>query len=251
MNIGSHSGNCGHSCCLRIQNLSVKIGAEQILEGIDLHAHCGELIALIGPNGAGKSTLLKAILGQQEYSGIISFSVPGQRNRKPKIGYVPQSPSFHIGDPITVSDLFACCMSKRPAFLGVSKHMRRHILNCLDRVHGEDLIDKRVGALSGGELQRVLLALALDPIPNILILDEPLSGVDLEGMNSLMDMLDELRQTYDLSILMTTHDMDMLDNYADQVALIDRTILTVGTPSDVLNSDSFAKIFHPGRRRKE
>lgn len=251
MNIGSHGGSCGHSCCLRIQNLSVKIGNEQILTNIDLHAHCGELIALIGPNGAGKSTLLKAILGQQEYSGLISFSVPGQRNRKPKIGYVPQSPSFSIGDPITVADLFACCMSKRPAFLGLSKAMRTHIINCLDRVHAEELIDKRVGALSGGELQRVLLALALEPLPNILILDEPLSGVDLEGMSSLMDMLDELRQTYDLSILMTTHDLDMLDTYADQVALIDKTILAIGTPNEVLNSDQFAHIFYPGRRAKQ
>jgi zinc transport system ATP-binding protein len=248
MNIGSHGGSCGHSCCLRIQNLSVKIGNEQILENIDLHAHCGELIALIGPNGAGKSTLLKAILGQQEHNGIISFSVPGQRNRKPMIGYVPQSPNFNIGDPITVADLFACCMSKRPAFLGLSKAMQRHISNCLDRVHAEELMDKRVGALSGGELQRVLIALALEPLPNILILDEPLSGVDLEGMSSLMDMLDELRQTYDLSILMTTHDLDMLDTYADRVALIDKTILTIGTPSEVLNSDQFARVFHPGRR---
>ena len=248
MNIGMHGGNCGHSCCLRIQNLSVKIGNDVILENIDLHAHCGEMIALIGPNGAGKSTLLKAILGQQEYSGIISFSVPGQRNRKPKIGYVPQSPNFHIGDPITVADLFTCCMSKRPAFIGLPLQMREHILTCLDRVHAEELIDRRVGALSGGELQRVLLALALEPLPNILILDEPLSGVDLEGMSSLMDMLDELRQTYDLSIVMTTHDLDMLEAYADQVALIDHTILTIGTPSEVLKSEQFAKIFHPGRR---
>ena len=75
MNIGSHGGSCGHSCCLRIQNLAVKIGSSTILSNINLHAHCGELIALIGPNGAGKSTLLKAILGQQEHSGVISFSV--------------------------------------------------------------------------------------------------------------------------------------------------------------------------------
>ena len=199
MNIGSHGGSCGHSCCLRINDLSVKIGNATILENITLHAHCGEMIAVIGPNGAGKSTLLKAILGQQEHSGIISFSVPGQRTRKPAIGYVPQSPSFDPGDPITVADLFACCMSKRPAFFGLSKKMRSKVLECLERVHGEALIDKRVGTLSGGELQRVLLALALEPLPNILILDEPLSGVDVEGMSMLMDMLDEIRQIYDLS----------------------------------------------------
>ncbi len=244
MNIGSHGGNCGHSCCLRISDLSVKIGSDQILKNISLHAHCGEMIAVIGPNGAGKSTLLKAILGQQESNGVISFAVPGQRNRKPAIGYVPQSPTFDPGDPVTVADLFACCMSKRPAFLGISKAMKAKIEECLERVHGEDLIYKRVGTLSGGELQRVLLALALEPIPNILILDEPLSGVDVEGISMLMDMLDEIRQVYDLSILMTTHDFSTLKSYADHVILLDHEILCQGKPDEVLRSQEFRNVFH-------
>ena len=243
MNIGSHGGSCGHSCCLRIQDLSVKIDGDAILTGVNLHVHCGEMVALIGPNGAGKSTLLKTILAQREYDGIISFSVPGQR-AKPKIGYVPQSPSFDPGDPITVADLFACCMSKRPAFLGLSKGMRQKVLGCLERVHGEDLIDKRVGTLSGGELQRVLLALALEPVPNILLLDEPLSGVDVEGMETLMEMLDEIRQSYDLSILMTTHDFAMLPQYADQVVLINHGVACTGTPLEVLGSETFRQVFH-------
>ena len=244
MNIGTHGGSCGHSCCLRIQDLSVHIGKDAILRDVNLHLHCGQMVALIGPNGAGKSTLLKAVLGQREYEGIISFSVPGQRTRKPIIGYVPQSPSFDPGDPVTVADLFACCMSHRPTFLGVSKGVRKHILTCLERVHAEELIDKRIGTLSGGELQRVLLALALDPIPNILILDEPLSGVDVEGMETLMDMLDELRRDYDLSILMTTHDFTMLPRYADTVVLIDHAVIEQGTPEAVLNSNGFRRVFH-------
>lgn len=246
MKLFFHGGGCGDSCCLRVQNLSVKIGNEQILHDINMHVHCGELVALIGPNGAGKSTFLKAILGQRDYDGVIAFSAPGQRERRPRIGYVPQSPTFDPGDPVSVADLFACCMSKRPTFLGLSKAMRAKVLECLERVHGEDLIDKRIGTLSGGELQRVLLALALEPLPNILILDEPLSGVDVEGMTTLMDMLDEIRKTYDLSILMITHDFSSLPKYADQVVLIDRTILKQGTPCDVLNSDEFQNAFHRG-----
>ena len=244
MNIGSHGGSCGHSCCLRIQDLQVKIDGDTILSDVSLHVHCGEMVALIGPNGAGKSTLLKAILGQRDHEGVISFSVPGQRARKAKIGYVPQSPSFDPGDPVTVADLFACCMSKRPVFLGLSRNMRQKVLTCLERVHGEDLIDKRVGTLSGGELQRVLLALALEPIPNILLLDEPLSGVDVEGMETLMEMLDEIRQNYDLSILMTTHDFAMLPRYADQVVLINHTVASQGTPMEVLGSEAFRNVFH-------
>ena len=110
----------------------------------------------------------------------------------------------------------------------------------------QDKRQQSVLTLSGGELQRVLLALALEPMPNMLILDEPLSGVDVEGMELLMDMLDEIRKTYDLSILMTTHDFSMLGRYADRVVLLREKILCKGTPLEVLNSDEFAQAFHLG-----
>ncbi|MBE6958821.1 MAG: metal ABC transporter ATP-binding protein [Ruminococcaceae bacterium] len=239
-----HGGKCGDSCCLRVQNLSVKIGSNQILQDVNMHVHCGQLIALIGPNGAGKSTFLKAVLGHQDYDGVIAFSMPGSRGRAMKIGYVPQSPTFDPGDPMSVADLFVCCMSRRPAFLGIGKAMRQRILDCLDRVDGTDLIDKRVGTLSGGELQRVLLALALEPIPNILILDEPLSGVDVEGQGELMEMLDGIRKNYDLSILMTTHDFTTLPRYADQVVLINHQIVKMDTPTALLASEEFKEVFH-------
>ena len=224
--------------------MSVKIGTDCILKDVNLHVHCGEMAAIIGPNGAGKSTFLKAILGQREYEGVIAFSEPGQRSKKPRIGYVPQSPAFDPSDPVSVSDLFACCMSRRPAFLGLGKAMKDTVAECLSRVHGEELVNKRVGTLSGGELQRVLLALALEPIPNILIRDEPLSGVDVEGMETLMDMLDEIRKNYDLSILMTTHDFSLLPRYADQVVLIDHGVLIQGDPQTVLDSEEFHRTFH-------
>ena len=239
-----HSGGCHDSCCLKVQNVSVKIGGDKILRDVNLHVHCGQMVALIGPNGAGKSTLLKALLGEREFDGNILFSVPGSRRARARIGYVPQSPNFDPGDPVSVADLFTCCLSRRPAFLGASKKDRELIEECLERVHGDELIDKRVGTLSGGELQRVLLALALEPMPNILILDEPLSGVDIEGQTGLMDMLDEIRRDYDLSILMTTHDFSMLGRYADRVVLIDHEVKCQGTPEEVLDSPEFRTAFH-------
>ena len=238
-----HGGGCGDACCLKIENLTVKIGGEAILNNINLHMHCGQLVALIGPNGAGKSTLIRAILGQREYEGSITFQTGGKKE-KLRIGYVPQSPAFDRADPVSVLDLFTCCIFKRPAFLPPTKQMRAKLTECLTRVHGESLIDKRVGTLSGGELQRVLLALALEPLPNMLILDEPLSGVDVEGMELLMDMLDEIRSKYDLSILMTTHDFSTLEAHVDQVVLLQSSILRKGSPLDVLNSDEFARAFH-------
>ena len=242
-----HAGDCEHACCLKIEHLSVHIGGETILDNIDLHMHCGQMVALIGPNGAGKSTLIRAILGQREYEGKITFHEASGKEAKLRIGYVPQSPAFDRGDPVSVMDLFTCCIFKRPAFLRPTKAMREKVLACLANVHGEALIDKRIGTLSGGELQRVLLALALEPMPNILILDEPLSGVDVEGMSLLMDMLDEIRKKYDLSILMTTHDFSMLPRYCDRVVLLaGGKLIKKGTPLDVLNSDEFARAFHMG-----
>ncbi|MBQ9968719.1 MAG: metal ABC transporter ATP-binding protein [Oscillospiraceae bacterium] len=239
-------GGCHDSCCLKIENLSVRFGEETVLEDVDLHMHCGQIVALIGPNGAGKSTLIRAILGQRAYEGRISFTPAGGTPGAFRIGYVPQSPSFEHGDPVSVQDLFACCLKRRPAFLPMGKAFRRSVLESLSRVHGEALIDKRMGDLSGGELQRVLLALALEPMPQLLILDEPLSGVDVEGMELLMQQLHEIRRTCDLSILMTTHDFSMLERYCDRVVLLSHKILKKGTPLDVLNSEEFLDAFHLG-----
>ena len=101
-----------------------------------------------------------------------------------------------------------------------------------------------MGALSGGELQRVLLALALEPLPHILVLDEPLSGVDIDGEKQMMDMLDEIRTKYDLSILLSTHDFATLGQFADKVILLKSEVLKVGTPDEVLSSPEFQEVFH-------
>ena len=232
------------TCRLQVRDLGVTLEGESILRDITFQLNCREIMALIGPNGAGKSSLFRSILGQIPYSGSIQFQLAGGYPSHPKIGYVPQSPSFDRGYPISVLDFFAAAISRWPVFLPVPGHLRDKVTECLARVHGEALIQKRIGTLSGGELQRVLLALALEPMPNILILDEPLSGVDAEGMTTLMDMLDEIRKNYDLSILMTTHDFSLLPRYADQVVLIDGGIRAKGTAQEVLSSDAFQAIFH-------
>ena len=123
---GSH-GECQGACCLKVQHLSVTLDGEEILKDVNLHMHCGQITALIGPNGAGKSTLLKAILGQRSYEGEIDFSTFTGKHEKLRIGYVPQSPTFDKGDPISVLDLYVCCISSRPAFLPVSKKLREQV----------------------------------------------------------------------------------------------------------------------------
>ncbi len=243
------SQDCHDACCLRLEGLSVTAAdGRLLLHDVDMHVHCGELAAVIGPNGAGKSTLFKAILGQQPYHGTIHFETAGGRPVRPRVGYVPQSPAFDPGDPMTVLDLFTAAVSDWPVCLPVPRKIRARISACLERVHGEQLLDRRVGALSGGELQRVLLAMALEPLPHILILDEPLSGVDVEGGGQLMDMLDELRRRFDLSILLSTHDFDTLRRYADQAVLLKETVLCAGPPAQVLESAQFRDVFHLGGR---
>lgn len=245
-NIKHNSSECSGSCCLAVQGLGASAEGESIFHDVSFHVHCGEIVALIGPNGAGKSTLIKSLLGQREYSGSITFTPAGGGAQRPLIGYVPQSPSFDRGEPVSVLDLFSMCMCNRPVFFPVKKNIRRDVVQCLSRVKGENLIDKRIGALSGGELQRVLLALALEPVPHMLILDEPMSGIDVEGMQRLKEMLDDIRVTYDLSILITTHDFASLEGFADKVLLLKDTIIKAGTPSDVLSSAEFRRVFNLG-----
>ena len=235
---------CSRACCLRVTGLGVRAGEDPILHDVDLHIHCGQIVALIGPNGAGKSTLFKAILGQIPHTGTIDFETAGGHRTRPLVGYVPQSPTFDRGDPMSVLDLFAAAIGHWPVFLPVPRSLKERVEACLARVHGEGLLHKRVGALSGGELQRVLLAMALEPVPHILILDEPLSGVDIEGEKQLLDMLDEVRTQYDLSILLSTHDFATLEEYADKVILLQSTVLEAGKPAQVLSSQAFRDVFH-------
>lgn len=235
---------CAGACCLRVEDLGVDTGDAVLLEHVSFHLHCGEITALIGPNGAGKSTLFRAILGQRAHTGTIEFQRAGGKRTRPLIGYVPQAPAFDRGDPVSVLDFFAAAIGDWPVFLPIPQRLRRRVADCLERVHGAELLDKRMGDLSGGELQRVLMALALEPIPHILILDEPLSGVDVEGERQLLDMLDELRREYDLSILLSTHDFATLGEYADKVLLLQKTVLKSGSPREVLASEEFRTVFH-------
>jgi len=252
---GKLVSGCSSICCLELSGLSVQLEGADILQDVSFHLHCGEIVALIGPNGAGKSTLFRSILGQLPYKGNITFSPAGGPairmadgtivgGKRPLVGYVPQAPNFDRGDPVSVLDFFTAATSKWPVWLPVPRKYRERAAACLARVHGEDLLDKPMGALSGGQLQRVLLALALEPVPHILILDEPLSGVDIEGEHQLLEMLDELRTKYDLSIFLSTHDFATLGSFADEVILLNRQVLKKGTPDEVLSSPEFYDTFH-------
>ncbi len=235
--------SCGSACGLcvtQISHFSVNMRGKCILEDINLQIHCGQLTALVGPNGAGKSTLFKAILGEVPHEGQLQFlNSEGKRSARPRIGYVPQRLNFDPNSPITVSDLFVSALGRLPALLGGSRRTISIARQALDRVEAQHLINRRLGALSGGELQRVLLALALEPVPDLLLLDEPISGVDFKGMQCFYQIVAELRKQYDLSVLLVSHDLNAVADYADRVILLNRVILCDGTPLQVMKHPLF------------
>lgn len=231
-------GECGRLCCTKIENLSVVIGKTQILRDVNIHVHCGELTALIGTNGAGKSTLLKAILGEIPHSGTLQYiDAKGVRSGHPLIGYVPQQLNFDLSTPTSVFDLFMASVTNIPSWLVRPRSVRARVGQSLARVQAEHLMDRRLGALSGGELQRILLALALDPIPDLLLLDEPVAGIDRNGLELFYRVVDDLRQNYDLSIILVSHDFGLVAKHADRAVLLNGTVLCSGTPAEVFGDE--------------
>lgn len=234
---------CG-LCCTKIEKFGVVRGKTEILLDVNFHVHCGELTALIGPNGGGKSTLLKAILGEIPHSGELRFTgVKGSSVGRPQIGYVPQRLEFDTGSPISVLDLFIASQTNIPVWLFRSQRLQQHALACLDRVQASHLFDRRLGDLSGGELQRVLLALALDPIPDLLLLDEPVSGIDQQGMELFYNLVSAIRKHYDLSIILVSHDLNSVAYYADRIVFLNKTVQGSGTPEEVFSNKKISQHF--------
>lgn len=234
---------CGE-CCTTLRDVGVRYRGVPVLEHVDLHLHCGELTAVIGENGAGKTTLVRCLLGEIAHTGEVHFmDAAHRRPDSPVIGYVPQHTTFDREAPISVRDLFAASLAGRPACLGVSGPVEQQAREGLARTGGEHLLHRQLGTLSGGELQRVLLGLALTPVPNMLVLDEPVSGVDHRGREQFYELLARLRREYDLAVLLVSHDLATLARFADRLVFLDRRIVCEGTPSEVLHDPRVREAF--------
>lgn len=239
----STNSDCTKLCCTKIEKFTVKAGRMTIFEDVNIHVHCGQLTAIIGPNGAGKSTLLKAILGEVPHSGELKYvDAKGKHTGHPVIGYVPQYLKFDVSAPTTVLDLFSACLGNRPVWL-LPSNKRTLVEDCLRRVRAQELIDRRLGALSGGELQRVLLALALNPMPDLLLMDEPVSGVDQNGLEIFYEILEDLQNNEDMAIILVSHDLNMVARHADQVVLLNKGVVCSGTPKEVFSDRRTRRIF--------
>lgn len=233
--------SCGY-CCTKISNISVKRGSKQILKNVNIHIHCGKLTVIIGKNGAGKSTLLKAILGEMPHEGSITFKNKNNEEKKIKIGYVPQKLDLE-NSPITVYDMVASFSSNKPTFLFKSKKLYEKITEHLKDFGADNLIDRKVNRLSGGELQRVMLGMAMMSKPDLLILDEPISGIDKNGKEQFYKKIYDLKKSNDMAIILVSHDFEYVKKYADDVILLNQVIEKEGTPDEVFKSKIFIDTF--------
>ncbi|MCH3971339.1 MAG: metal ABC transporter ATP-binding protein [Oscillospiraceae bacterium] len=232
-------------CSTQIRSLGVRRHGAQILHDVNLDVHHGEIMALIGQNGAGKSTLLKALLGRLPYTGTITFhSADGSVLKDPHIGYVPQNLVFDRATPVTVLDMLSANLTRFPVWLGHRKEQKDLAAKMLQKVGGSpDLLPKRLGALSGGELQRVLLAFALTPMPDLLLLDEPVSAVDRRGIELFYDLVTHMRKQHAMPIILVSHDLSHVLKYATRAALINHTVIVSGPVDQVMRTDAVQETF--------
>ncbi len=218
---------------LTIRGLGVRIGREILLDGIDLDVHRGSIHVVVGPNGAGKSTLLAGILGRTAFTGSIVTHFLGAG----RIGYLPQSFAVDRTLPVTVADFLALPRQRRPVCFGIERGTRKKIEGLLARVGLAGLGDRMLSVLSGGELKRVLLANAIDPTPELLLLDEPAAGLDEMAIGQMEEILLGLRREAALTVLMVSHDLGQVRRLADRVTLLNRTVERDGPPGEVLTAD--------------
>ncbi len=237
-------GACGKHC-IKINDLGVTIGSDIIIEHINMHIHCGKLTAIIGKNGAGKSTLVKAVNNEIIHTGTVEMRLSENgKTAELSIGYVPQFLNIEKNTPTSVYDMFASYISDVPVFFGRNKEIYRIIKEQLKMFEAEELIDKAVCDLSGGELQRVMLSMATYPVPNLLLLDEPVSGIDKNGMDLFYNNICRLRDNYDMAIILVSHDLEYVYKYADHVILLDKSIIKEGSPKEVFESKEFKDVFN-------
>ena len=234
---------CG-LCKISVNNIGVKKGADVLLSDVSFELHCGELTAVIGVNGAGKTTLVKSILGEIHHEGNVSYkSHHGDEINKITIGYVPQHLYFDRSAPVSVEDFLLVGRTGSPVCFRRNKKISKEIDKALETVGCLDLKKRKLGELSGGELQRVMLVNALYPLPELLILDEPVSGVDATGSEKFYEAILNLKQNYHIAIAMVSHDLGIVREFADNVVLINKTVLKSGTAKEVFESDEFKKVF--------
>ena len=217
-----------------IKNLQVALGKELVLDNINITISAGEIAVIIGPNGAGKTTLLKAMLGLIPYSGAIKLCGDEPRQALKKIGYIPQRFNFDKNFPLTVCEFLK---------LNIRRVSQEVILRALKEVGMKEHAQALIGQLSGGGLQRLLIARAILHEPSLLLFDEPTAGVDIGGENDFYEIVKHQNTEHNATIVMVSHELSMVYTHATQVICLNKSLFCMGAPRTVITNDILAKLY--------
>ncbi|MDH5658050.1 MAG: metal ABC transporter ATP-binding protein [Nitrosopumilus sp.] len=222
---------------VEIENLTVQYPDVKALDDVSFRVDQGDFLGIIGPNGAGKSTLFDSMLGlNTKYTGTIKFfgeDIRKSKNYLKEIGYVPQKPIFEKNFPATVSDVVR---------MGLKNESDESKINeILQQLWIHELRNRRIGELSGGQLQRVFIAKALVNNPKILILDEPVTGIDQQSIELFYSILRELNSKQKITIIWSSHDLDAVNQLANHVACLNRTLFFHGESAKFFSNDELIK----------
>jgi zinc transport system ATP-binding protein len=223
---------------IQFEGVGLTLGNTEILRDVSFKVRAGTIHCIVGANGGGKTSLVRSLLGQMPHSGRIGVEWGEGR----VIGYVPQALDFDKSLPITVSDFMAMTCQLRPVFLGIAKARRVAIDAALERLGLADKRRTKLGSLSGGERQRVLFAQALIPEPALLVLDEPMTGLDLTGKEIIERAIVGFVKAGG-TVLWINHDIVQVHELADSLTYVNRTVLLDGAPREVLTSGAAAHLF--------
>lgn len=221
----------GDENILEVKNLTVSFGDDTVVDNLSFNLKKGENVAIMGPNGAGKTVLLKALLGILPYKGEIKWSEGA------KISYVPQKILPEKNLPLSVKEFFEMKNIK-------TEQIKEALFSV--GITDENFIKKRIGAVSPGQLQRVLIAWGLVGNPNILLFDEPTAGIDIGGEETIFNLLNKIERERNLSIILVTHDMSVVYGFADSVLCLNKKLICHGAPSEALGADGLKKLYGEG-----
>lgn len=235
---------------ITLKGLSVRRGGLEVIRDLDASLSRGKITSVIGLNGAGKSTLLRAIVKEIPSQGVMQFHCGHSHigTDPTHVGYVPQRLRPEGGLPITVQDFLALGMQPKPVFLGLTLGMEKKFTGMLESVGlAPHILGRMVDKLSGGELQRVLLALALEPCPELLLLDEPAAGIDFQDQEKFYQLIRRINEQTKVTILLVSHDLELVNRYVDEVwCLHEGKIRSQGPPGEILGRERLHEVFGTG-----
>lgn len=228
------------------RDVQVAIQGNRILRGVNLQIPKGESVALIGPNGSGKTTLLRCLLGLQKMDrGEVRLFGERQHSKSlQRVGYVPQRLVLDRSFILSVREFLALRLRRTQHWFWKPHRVTdQAICSALDEIGIEPLLQKPIAQLSGGQLQRVLIAFSLLTNPELLLLDEPTAGVDTPGEQSFYELIASVQQRHGLTVVLVSHDLSMVYKYASWIYALNGVICCEGTPEQVMNADSLRQAY--------